>query len=136
MDGGADGAATRIKLVGFGDNVVDRYLDRGLFYPGGNALNVAVYAGTGNAANGQGAHRMHQVGAGADGYQPGERTVMHEAGVVLAEHQCDQRTADHRHQRVERDESGDLVERLRAHDVEAEPADGEDPGTEREEGDR
>ena len=26
---------------------------------------------------------MHQVGAGADGYQPGERTVMHEAGSFL-----------------------------------------------------
>lgn len=31
-------------LVGIGDNVVDLYRDRGVFYPGGNALNVAVLA--------------------------------------------------------------------------------------------
>ena len=36
--------AERISLIGFGDNVVDCYLDRGLMYPGGNALNVAVLA--------------------------------------------------------------------------------------------
>ena len=33
-----------VRLLGLGDNVVDRYLDSGLMYPGGNALNVAVYA--------------------------------------------------------------------------------------------
>lgn len=38
-------AEERIGLIGFGDNVVDCYLDRGLMYPGGNALNAAVYAG-------------------------------------------------------------------------------------------
>jgi fructoselysine 6-kinase len=31
-------------LVGVGDNVVDHYLDQGVYYPGGNALNVAVLA--------------------------------------------------------------------------------------------
>lgn len=31
-------------LVGIGDNVVDLYRDRGVYYPGGNALNVAVLA--------------------------------------------------------------------------------------------
>lgn len=31
-------------LVGIGDNVVDHYLDQGVYYPGGNALNVAVLA--------------------------------------------------------------------------------------------
>jgi fructoselysine 6-kinase len=31
-------------LVGIGDNVVDLYLDQGVYYPGGNALNVAVLA--------------------------------------------------------------------------------------------
>lgn len=35
----------QIKVLGFGDNVVDRYLNQGLMYPGGNALNFAVYAG-------------------------------------------------------------------------------------------
>ena len=31
-------------LVGIGDNVVDHYLDQSVYYPGGNALNVAVLA--------------------------------------------------------------------------------------------
>lgn len=31
-------------LVAVGDNVVDRYLDRAVMYPGGNAVNVAVHA--------------------------------------------------------------------------------------------
>ncbi len=35
---------TQIGLVGVGDNVVDHYLDQGVYYPGGNALNVAVLA--------------------------------------------------------------------------------------------
>jgi len=30
-------------IAGVGDNVVDRYLDLGLMYPGGNALNVSVF---------------------------------------------------------------------------------------------
>ncbi|MFG1955340.1 PfkB family carbohydrate kinase [Micromonospora sp. NPDC048830] len=32
------------SLVGVGDNVLDCYLEEDLAYPGGNALNVAVYA--------------------------------------------------------------------------------------------
>jgi sugar/nucleoside kinase (ribokinase family) len=38
------GKAGKMRFLGFGDNVVDRYLDRGIMYPGGNALNAAVYA--------------------------------------------------------------------------------------------
>lgn len=34
----------QMAVIGFGDNVVDRYLERGLMYPGGNALNFAVFA--------------------------------------------------------------------------------------------
>jgi len=33
-----------IRILGAGDNVVDRYLDVGSMFPGGNALNVAVMA--------------------------------------------------------------------------------------------
>lgn len=33
-----------MRICGVGDNVVDRYPQRGLMYPGGNALNVAVHA--------------------------------------------------------------------------------------------
>lgn len=35
---------TRISLVAMGDNVVDCYTDRGLMFPGGNAVNVSVFA--------------------------------------------------------------------------------------------
>lgn len=33
-----------IKVIGVGDNVVDHYLDTNIIYPGGNALNFAVFA--------------------------------------------------------------------------------------------
>ncbi len=33
-----------MKLAGVGDNVVDRYRDLGTMFPGGQAVNVAVYA--------------------------------------------------------------------------------------------
>jgi fructoselysine 6-kinase len=33
-----------MRLAGVGDNVVDRYRDLGLMFPGGQALNVAVHA--------------------------------------------------------------------------------------------
>ena len=33
-----------MRLLGAGDNVVDRYLDAHVMYPGGNAVNAAVYA--------------------------------------------------------------------------------------------
>ena len=31
-----------MKLIAVGDNVTDCYLDEGIYYPGGNAVNVAV----------------------------------------------------------------------------------------------
>jgi hypothetical protein len=64
----------------------------------------------GNAAGDQRAQRMHQVRAGADRDQSGQRAVMHEAGVVPAGDQRHQRAADHGHQRVHGDEAGDLVQ--------------------------
>lgn len=33
-----------MKVIGFGDNIVDRFLDRRVMYPGGNCVNVAVMA--------------------------------------------------------------------------------------------
>jgi fructoselysine 6-kinase len=38
-----------MHIVGIGDNVVDRYLHLGQMFPGGNALNVAVFARRGGA---------------------------------------------------------------------------------------
>ena len=34
----------RLRVVGVGDNTVDRYLHLGQMFPGGNAVNVAVFA--------------------------------------------------------------------------------------------
>lgn len=33
-----------MKVLGFGDNIIDRFVDRGIDYPGGNSVNLAVYA--------------------------------------------------------------------------------------------
>ena len=33
-----------MKFVGMGDNVVDRYINKKVMFPGGNAVNFAVYA--------------------------------------------------------------------------------------------
>lgn len=33
-----------MKVIGFGDNIVDRFLDRKMIYPGGNCVNFAVLA--------------------------------------------------------------------------------------------
>lgn len=33
-----------MKVLGMGDNVVDRYVNKKIMYPGGNAVNFAVYA--------------------------------------------------------------------------------------------
>jgi fructoselysine 6-kinase len=33
-----------MKVIGFGDNIVDRFLDREVMYPGGNCVNFAVMA--------------------------------------------------------------------------------------------
>lgn len=34
-----------VKIIGVGDNVADMYLHKNIMYPGGNAVNIAVYAG-------------------------------------------------------------------------------------------
>ncbi len=33
-----------MKILGFGDNIIDLFVDRALAYPGGNCVNVAVFA--------------------------------------------------------------------------------------------
>ncbi|OAN35299.1 PfkB family carbohydrate kinase [Microbacterium sp. H83] len=33
-----------LRVAGLGDNVVDRFVDRGVLYPGGNCVNFAVFA--------------------------------------------------------------------------------------------
>ena len=72
--------------------------------------------------------RVHQIGAGADRHQARQWAVMDETRVVLAGYQCGQGAPDHRHERVHRHQAGYLVQRLGAHDVEAEPAHRQNPG--------
>ena len=88
--------------------------------------------GARHAAHDQRAGRMHDVGARADGHQPGERAVVREARIVLADQNRCQRAADHRHQRIERHQSANLVEGLRTHHIKAKPAYRQNPGAERE----
>ncbi|WIB77940.1 PfkB family carbohydrate kinase [Curtobacterium sp. MCPF17_002] len=38
-----------MKIVAFGDNIVDRFVDRRIAYPGGNCVNLAVYAAAAGA---------------------------------------------------------------------------------------
>ena len=33
-----------MKFIGMGDNVVDRYVNKKVMFPGGNAVNFAAYA--------------------------------------------------------------------------------------------
>ena len=33
-----------MKIAGIGDNVIDRYMNMGIMFPGGNAVNVAAHA--------------------------------------------------------------------------------------------
>jgi fructoselysine 6-kinase len=49
-----------MDLIGVGDNVVDCYLDQGIYYPGGNAVNVAV------GAKRSGARRVAYMGVFGD----------------------------------------------------------------------
>lgn len=64
-----------MRVLGFGDNIVDRFLDRGLEYPGGNAVNVAVYARR------LGAHAEYLGVLGDDQAGPFLRASIEDAGV-------------------------------------------------------
>ncbi len=65
-----------MKLICIGDNVVDCYLDEKVYYPGGNAVNVAV-----NAKK-DGAERVGYIGVFGDD-EEAENIIrdMHEEGV-------------------------------------------------------
>lgn len=49
-----------MKIAGIGDNVIDRYMNMGVMYPGGNAVNVAAHASK------LGAHAAYIGSIGAD----------------------------------------------------------------------
>lgn len=87
---------------------------------------------TSHYAGEQRAKGMHQVGAGTDGYQSCQRTVMQKTRVIASGQQRCQGAAHHCHQRIDRHQATDPLQALRAHDVEAEPADDQDPRAQRE----
>ena len=74
---------------------------------------------------------MHNVRARANGNQPRQRTVVDEARIVLADEKRHQRAADHRHERIDRNQAADFVDGLRAHHIKTEPAHRENPRAQR-----
>ena len=83
-----------------------------------------------DAAGEEGPQRVHQVAPGADRDEPGQGAVVDETGVVPAGNQGEDDAAHHGEEGVDRHQAGDALQVAGAHDVEAEPADGQDPGTE------
>ncbi len=66
------------RVIGIGDNVVDKYLDLNTMFPGGNALNFAVYAR-------KLGHEAAYIGVfGNDQAAEHIRTVLQELGVELS----------------------------------------------------
>jgi fructoselysine 6-kinase len=55
-----NGGLRKVRLLAIGDNCVDDYVELGMRYPGGNALNVAVYA---NRIPGVQAHYIGVIGS-------------------------------------------------------------------------
>ena len=99
-------------------------------------VNMTTNRGAGNAADDQGADRVHQVGAGADGHQTGQRPLCTKPGRSCRHQRHQGAAADHGHQRVQATRPEILSSVWALIDVEAEPADGQDPGAERQEGNR
>ena len=91
--------------------------------------------GTSNTTRDQRAEWMHQVGAGTDGDQTCQWAVVGKTGVVFTHHEGDQSAASHGHEGVHGDQAVHLVQRLCAHDIEAKPADCQNPGAQGEERD-
>ena len=66
-----------MKVVGCGDNIVDRFIDRRITYPGGNCVNFAVFASQLGAES-------HYVGAfGSDPHGDHIRAALTAEGVRL-----------------------------------------------------
>ena len=74
---------------------------------------------------------MHDIGAGTDGNQAGQRTVMHKTRVISTGKQCSQNPADHGHKGIHRHQPGYGINGLGRHDIKAEPTDGQHPGSQR-----
>lgn len=67
-----------VRLLGIGDNVSDQYVHKNTMYPGGQALNVAVFAGM------QGAQTGFLGAFGSDAPAEHIQQVLKELGVDTA----------------------------------------------------
>jgi sugar/nucleoside kinase (ribokinase family) len=67
-----------MRVLGFGDNVVDRFLDRNIDYPGGNCVNVAVFAA------GRGADSAYLGAFGSDDIGEFIRSELDSMGIETA----------------------------------------------------
>ncbi len=84
-----------------------------------------------NGTDHQRAHRMIKIRPGANGHQPRQRAVVHEARVVFRNQHRGNRPANHRHQRVDRHQTGNRFNRTGAHHIKTEPADNQHPAAQR-----
>lgn len=75
-----------MKVLGFGDNIIDRFVDRRVMYPGGNCVNVAVFARR------LGADADYLGAFGADEHGQRLRTALHAEGVGIS--RCEIRAGD------------------------------------------
>src|SRR5690606_36240011 len=89
---------------------------------------------SGDAARHQRAERMHDVRARADRDEARKCAVVNKARIVPPNEKRGQNSTGHGHEGVERHKARNGGERSGGHDVEAEPADAEEPGTERQPG--
>lgn len=68
----------KLKVIGVGDNVVDKYMHTKTMYPGGNAFNFAVYAGS------LGAEASYMGVFGTDEAAAHVQSVARELGIGLS----------------------------------------------------
>lgn len=65
----------QVKIIAIGDNVVDKYLSRGMMYPGGQCVNTCAYA----VMNGAAAAYLGKFGS--DGVARYNQTVLTQLGI-------------------------------------------------------
>jgi hypothetical protein len=73
---------------------------------------------------------VHDVTAGTNCNESGQGTIVNKTRVILACNQGKQDPANHCHQGVHGNKSGNALQISGTHDIEAEPADRKNPGTE------
>lgn len=68
-----------MRAIGFGDNIIDRFTDRKVVYPGGNCVNFAVFARQ------LGAESAYLGVFGTDAYADAMKAALTDVGVDISE---------------------------------------------------